>query len=186
VGSVCLGQLDKRLDKPNAQSLAHVHQSPLRNCHRTSGAMATRRRLPDIVVDTRLESEVHAEFTIHSVFASSPVTSATGAEAGAVATSSSPVATKSRPGKIKERWRRVRQLGSGGYGTVWLERCSAGSQERVGTLRAVKEIRCDVGRGGGGGGNGKQKEDRKTPSEECARELEAIGKFSQAAVSLSL
>jgi len=33
----------------------------------------------------------------------------------------------------------------------------------------------------------KQKEeDGKTPSEECARELEAIGKFSQAAVSLSL
>jgi len=154
--------------------------------------MATRRRLPDIVVDTRLESEVQADFTVHSVFASAvvPMTSATAAEAGASAgaTSSSTVATKSRPRKIKERWRRVRQLGSGSYGTVWLERCSAGSQEKVGTLRAVKEIRCDVGRGGGGGGGGKgkQKEDRKTPSEECARELEAIGKFSQAAVSLSL
>ncbi|KAK4221320.1 kinase-like domain-containing protein [Podospora fimiseda] len=55
------------------------------------------------------------------------------------------------------------ELGRGGFGTVWLQRCRKGPKE--GQLRAVKSIRCSGG--------------AVSPSSECVRELEAIDKFSQ-------
>ncbi|KAK0649170.1 kinase-like domain-containing protein [Cercophora newfieldiana] len=103
--------------------------------------------LPDIVLDTKLESDVYANYTVHHVF--DALTQSPGV----------------RPRKTTERWDRGRELGSGGFGTVWLENCTSGRSK--GKLRAVKEIRCRV-------------PDGATPSSECVRELEAIGKFSQA------
>jgi calcium/calmodulin-dependent protein kinase I len=46
--------------------------------------------------------------------------------------------------KRYERWERVRLLGHGAFGTVWLEKCVAGKQ--VGSLRATKDIRSPNGR----------------------------------------
>ncbi|KAM6529593.1 hypothetical protein FALCPG4_007722 [Fusarium falciforme] len=42
-----------------------------------------------------------------------------------------------------ERWERLEMLGRGGYGEVWLQKCTTGP--RVGDLRAVKEISKDFG-----------------------------------------
>ena len=108
------------------------------------------RPLAEIVPDTKLDSDVQPDHTDHFV-------------CGFHTDDDNP-----RPRKIKERWRRGRQLGSGGYATVWLEVCTLGPQK--GQVRAVKGIKC--------GGIGR------LPSSECARELEAIGKFSQPRVSL--
>ncbi|KAJ4230755.1 hypothetical protein NW757_013953 [Fusarium falciforme] len=64
-----------------------------------------------------------------------------------------------RPSRINETWSREQELGSGGFGCVWLERCVSGPAE--GKLRAVKEI-------------------RKDPSllVSYSRELEAMARFS--------
>ncbi|KAH7141673.1 kinase-like domain-containing protein [Dactylonectria macrodidyma] len=64
-----------------------------------------------------------------------------------------------RPSRIDETWNRQQELGSGGFGCVWLERCV--SEPGQGKLRAVKEI-------------------RKDPSLPVSytRELEAMAKFS--------
>lgn len=105
------------------------------------------RPLPDIVTDTRLESEVHADHTIHFHHVPDPN-------------------ARRRPKRVEERWKRERELGSGGCATVWLETCVVGS--RQGGCRAVKEIK----RGEGG-----------IASSEFSRELEAVGKFSQRPVS---
>ena len=63
--------------------------------------------------------------------------------------------------KRYERWERVRLLGHGAFGTVWLEKCVAGKQ--VGSLRATKDIRSSNGR------------------VDYAPELEALSKLSKAA-----
>ena len=105
------------------------------------------RPLPDIVVDTRLPSQVFPKYTVHMTNVLEPDTG-------------------KRFDKVEERWRRKRELGLGGFGTVWLEQCELGP--RKGSLRAVKEIRCNR---------------KDSPVEEFARELEAIGKFSQPMVS---
>lgn len=65
-----------------------------------------------------------------------------------------------RVAKRHERWERVRLIGYGGFGAVWLEKCVAG--EQISSLRATKDIRCLNGR------------------VDYARELEALSKFSKA------
>ncbi|KAK3378969.1 hypothetical protein B0T24DRAFT_694261 [Lasiosphaeria ovina] len=102
--------------------------------------------LPDIVVDTNLETEIQPGHTIHYIH---------GAHSDD---------DDSRPRKIPQRWRRERNLGRGSFGTVWLERCTSRLMKDQDPLRAVKVIKCRTGG---------------SPSSECARELEAIGKFSQ-------
>ncbi|KAK0611936.1 kinase-like domain-containing protein [Immersiella caudata] len=111
-----------------------------------SQTASPRSRLPDIVVATELESDVCAGYTIHYVYEPHPNSA------------------NKRPLKTEQRWDRERELGSGGFGTVWLEKCTRGPKQ--GGLRAVKEIRCRTPAG-------------TTPSSECARELEAISMFSQ-------
>ncbi|KAG2418965.1 hypothetical protein HFD88_002068 [Aspergillus terreus] len=61
-----------------------------------------------------------------------------------------------------EHWRRLRKIGGGGFGTVWLERCTKGGHHGI-ELRAVKQLEM-------------------TPHSkrlDYSRELEAIAKFSQ-------
>jgi hypothetical protein len=65
----------------------------------------------------------------------------------------------------EERWKRVRRLGRGTFGDVWLEQCIQGDTE--GEVRAVKKI---------------QKLDRNN----YYRELEAIALFSHNKVDLSI
>jgi serine/threonine protein kinase len=45
--------------------------------------------------------------------------------------------------KRRERWVRGKHLGSGGFGTVWLESCVQG--RRKGQQRAVKDLQCTRG-----------------------------------------
>lgn len=135
--------------------------------------------VPDLVLDTRLASDVGVDLTVHAYTRSDP-------------------SLGRRLQRVEEHWQRDRMLGSGGFGTVWLERCVAG--ERVGTLRAVKEIRREVGDShyaassaaasvvslgtvvGSGLGLGSMVATStgiSSAAAECARELEAIAKFSQ-------
>lgn len=61
-----------------------------------------------------------------------------------------------------EHWRRLRKIGGGGFGTLWLERCTKGGHHGI-ELRAVKQLEM-------------------TPHSkrlDYSRELEAIAKFSQ-------
>jgi hypothetical protein len=57
-----------------------------------------------------------------------------------------------------QRWKRIRELGHGGFGDVWLE------QEEGGQLRAVKEIR---------------KRDEASRKIDYSRELHAMASFSR-------
>jgi serine/threonine protein kinase len=68
-------------------------------------------------------------------------------------------ATGRRVVKRREYWRRTRHLGSGGFGSVWLEECVDGLQK--GQKRAVKDIQCPRGR------------------VNYTRELEALARFSK-------
>ncbi|KAK3683414.1 kinase-like domain-containing protein [Podospora appendiculata] len=61
--------------------------------------------------------------------------------------------------RLSEKWVRNRQLGSGSFGTVWLETCKKTVRQGTPTTRAVKEIKVD-------------------PRIDITRELEAIAKFS--------
>jgi hypothetical protein len=65
----------------------------------------------------------------------------------------------------EERWKRIKRLGSGTFGDVWLEQCIQGNTE--GKARAVKKI---------------QKLDRNN----YYRELEAIALFSHNKVGISI
>jgi len=104
--------------------------------------------LPDVVVDTKLETELRPHCTIHFIYEPDPKFA------------------RLRPQRASEEWVRQQELGSGGFGSVWLEKCVSGRKKD--SLRAVKEIRCPSST---------------KPSSACVRELEAISKFSQAPVS---
>jgi len=90
----------------------------------------------DIVRDSKLETEFCSGYTQHAY-----------SRAGAT--------LSQRRIRTEERWVRERLLGTGGYGTVWLEKLITGNEE--GTNRAVKVIRKPV---------------------DYSREIEAIAKFS--------
>lgn len=100
--------------------------------------------LPDIVIDTQLEVRLEGNRTLYF--------NHIGDEAAGI-----------RPERRADEWRRERKIGSGGFGTVWLER-SISKREQC---RAVKEISCRAKTG--------------LPNK-FYHELEAIGKFSQEAV----
>jgi hypothetical protein len=70
-----------------------------------------------------------------------------------------------RPIKKTEHWQRDKKIGSGGFGEVWLERCTKGNNNGY-QVRATKEmeVRHQIDYG---------------------RELEAIAKFSHSKVSSS-
>lgn len=80
--------------------------------------------LPDIVVDTELQTVIQTDRTVHTSFATNNAN------------------PRSRPRKVEEVWQRGRMLGKSNA-TVWLETCTAG-RGMVGRCRAVKEIRHDV------------------------------------------
>lgn len=65
----------------------------------------------------------------------------------------------------EEKWTRVKELGRGSFGTVWLERCIQGDRKEE--VRAVKKV-------------------QKLESSDYYRELEAIALFSHTKVSLLL
>jgi len=102
--------------------------------------------LPEIVRDALLETEIDKAETRHTYITSD-------------------VPAGHRRVRVTDTWLRDKHLGSGSFGTVWLEKCVEGSQESQ--CRAVKGIRKRV-----------------TGSvAECRRELEAIFKFSQEKVT---
>lgn len=81
--------------------------------------------------------------------------------------------------KRKEQWRRQKYLGSGAFGTVFLEECigvvgdvEAGSEDNTGKLRAVKQIR--------------KARNQTTLSKQSVRELNSLVFFSNPAVSIAL
>lgn len=104
-------------------------------------------QISDLVADSKLETRFHpeAKYVCHVYVESDP----TGGQR-----------TVSR----REYWQRRKHIGSGGFGSVWLEKCVKGKQE--GEMRAVKEIQ------------------RPRKQFECDRELEAIAKFSHQRVRL--
>jgi hypothetical protein len=106
--------------------------------------------VPDIVLDTQLEVEIQDDHTIYFQYDG-------GDETAGI-----------RPERRPETWRLDRNIGAGGFGTVWLETCLSGSRpDRRGQSRAVKRI---------------QRRGKQDRIMDVNRELEAIGKFSQKAV----
>ena len=71
------------------------------------------------------------------------------------------VGSARRRNREVQKWKREKQLGRGGFGAVYLERCVDGSKK--GDVRAVKEIRRD-------------------PDVDYTRELEAAALFSHSRV----
>ncbi|KAL8669334.1 MAG: hypothetical protein Q9168_006070 [Polycauliona sp. 1 TL-2023] len=94
--------------------------------------------IPDLVRLSKLETRIHPEYIQHVRYTSSSTTS------------------RNRVRK-EEKWRRVKELGRGAFGTVWLEHCIEGDDK--GKARAVKGI-------------------RKLESSNYNRELEAVALFS--------
>jgi serine/threonine protein kinase len=117
--------------------------------------MAARRgepstRIPDLVLDSKIETTFHAEGTAVR----------TKHTRTAIGTSA-----RRRRLKTEETWERKSALGSGTFGTVWLEKRIADTNSAPSSrppLRAVKEIRKVPG----------------VPTSEVYRELEVIAKFS--------
>ena len=76
-------------------------------------------RLPDLVRDSQLDVEFCDGCTVHRYFESS-------------------LASRQRTVLREEAWKQERQVGGGGFGSVWLETCTSGRQK--GVVRAVKKI----------------------------------------------
>jgi len=96
--------------------------------------------LAELIEDFRLETQFRDDYVYHVYNECDP-------EAG------------QRVLKRREYWKRDKHLGSGGFGSVWLEVCVDGHQK--GRKRAVKDIQCPRGR------------------VNYTRELEAIARFSK-------
>lgn len=103
------------------------------------------RNISDLVCDSELEIQILPDHIIQTVYISNPT-------AG------------ERRTRELEKWQCNKKLGQGGFGVVWLQKCTAGPSS--GKLRAVKEI---------------PKRTNNVVSD-YRRELEAIAKFSQARV----
>jgi len=76
-------------------------------------------RLPDLVADSKLETEYNIESTIHTYYESS----ATGQKRGTLR---------------REVWKVTRRIGHGGFSRVYLEECITGHRDVK--VRAVKKI----------------------------------------------
>src|ERR1700739_2823758 len=103
---------------------------------------ATMPPVSDLVRDSKLETKFRGEYTEH-------VYSVSG------------VSPRQRKVKKVERWERIKLLGTGSFGTVWLQKLVTENSEEK--YRAVKKIRKDV--------------QGHTPVD-YDRELEVIAKFS--------
>jgi calcium/calmodulin-dependent protein kinase I len=101
--------------------------------------------LSDLVGDWKLKCIVDGNCTIQTRHVSNP-------------------ATGQWRSLVQERWKRKKRLGSGSFGTVWLEECVSGPSQ--GQVRAVKELH-----------KGTAPSSSMSPSN-FSRELEAIFKFS--------
>lgn len=77
-------------------------------------------QLPDIVRDSKLETEIFDAYTQHIFYISGS-------------------SARERHMRREERWVRDQFLGQGAYGTVYLERCE--QKDNSSRLRAVKEIK---------------------------------------------
>jgi hypothetical protein len=112
-------------------------------------------QIPDLVRDSKFESYFPGESlteVVHTFQESDP-------------TSRRRVVTES------EHWKREQRIGVGGFGSVWLERCTKdsrlGAKAQIHAVRAVKQIEINT---------------RLGPID-YTRELEAIAKFSNPRVS---
>jgi serine/threonine protein kinase len=99
--------------------------------------------VPDLVRDSKLRTRFLPNCTQHTYYVSG-------------------VNARQRTVKREEQWQRCHSLGSGAYGTVWLEKLISHQAEEK-KERAVKEIR---------------KSTHKSNTIDYSRELEAIAKFS--------
>jgi hypothetical protein len=102
--------------------------------------------ISDLVRDSRLETIFHREYTQHVYYVSG-------------------VTPSQRKLRKEELWRRERYIGTGAFGTVWLEKFATQNGEVQ--HRAVKEIK---------------KSAQNSNAIDYSRELEAIAKFSHAKV----
>jgi hypothetical protein len=134
---------------------AHQEQTPTTNLG-TAHRNVTMGRTSDLVQDSELHTYFlpdHTVETVHTFQVSDP-------------------ASGQRLVTRKEHWQRQKEVGSGGFGSVWLEKCIKGGRSgdtaQSGALRAVKQIDMDPRHG----------------SFDYNRELEAITKFSHYRVSL--
>ncbi|KAJ5778798.1 hypothetical protein N7520_002044 [Penicillium odoratum] len=96
----------------------------------------------ELVNDMKLNAEIQGKFTYHDTFEH-------GFSGGA-------------GGEIRETWERGKELGRGGFGSVWLEKCV--TDQGPARLRAVKKI---------------PKPHNRSQRIYCDQELQAIAKFSQ-------
>ena len=73
--------------------------------------------IPDLVRDSKLDTQFHPEYTKHVYYESGP---------------------RQRTVRREECWKRKRYISGGSYGSVWLEHCVMGQSEVE--FRAVKMI----------------------------------------------
>jgi len=75
--------------------------------------------LPDLVRDSKLETEILDDYVVHTYYESDPV-------------------SRRRAVLRLEYWRRRQLIGEGSFGSVWMEECTKG--QRGVQVRAVKKI----------------------------------------------
>ena len=107
-------------------------------------------RFSDLVRDSRLETRIRKGVTCHRI-------------------PEIDLGDDGRPVSRKEYWEKSKDIGSGGFGRVWLEQCIKGQKDT--SLRAIKQILKP------------QDETGTTHTIDYNRELEAIAKFSHPRVS---
>ena len=115
---------------------------PRRSFRAHPGILLTMSRVSDLIQDAELQTRFHPEYTVH-IYTESGLT------------------VRERAILREEYWKRQRNVGSGSYGSVWLEQCVKGRGEVE--VRAVKQVVKSL--------HGSKQIDYN-------RELEAISKFS--------